>query len=133
MTMHMGVLKHAVCRCFRVAVVVAFAGLVGCLPQTLSPPRIDEALITSADRGCADDGDCVIVDAECCGCTSTGDNAGRTAVNVDAVDAIDERRAAVCPGLCDAAVSRDATCCAELTAACIDAQCEVYGVACPTP
>jgi hypothetical protein len=98
-------------------------------PAVLTPARIDDALITDGDRQCDAEDECVIVDAECCDCRSSGNDAGRTAVNADAVASIEERRATVCSGACSSAISHDDTCCAENEAVCVNGRCEVRGVA----
>lgn len=108
----------------RDAVALMLAMLVGCGPAVL-PSAPDPDLISDDDRRCATASDCIIVQASCCPCNSTGSNAGKTAVAASAVDVIDQRRES-CPAFCSAAVSNSDTCCAE-DVSCVDQRCELTG------
>lgn len=123
--------------CFFFVIACVFVGCVpvdvdtadaGAKDGILDDSAFDEALVTDADRGCAEDNDCVIV-KDCCGC---GGHDLQTAINADFVDDVDARRPVVCGEgelgrPCQTASnSIDEACCAE-RAVCDDGRCSLFG------
>ncbi len=107
-------------------------GLPPAVEKIVAPPVVPTAptaadeRITAADQQCAQDSDCALTTADCCGCNASGKQIG---VRADVVAALAQRRAPVCSGVsCAQSVSDDPTCTAT-KAVCKAGKCEPDGAA----
>ena len=86
--------------------------------------NVPDELVSDAERNCAVDADCALVDSGCCPCANSG---ALMAVNTTSVSAIEARREPLCDGFgCFTVPSADPSCCAD--AICLEGRCEVFGL-----
>jgi hypothetical protein len=99
-----------------IAVACAASCTDACEPRKMAPASVAPGVplemmsvhVTSSERRCSTDADCVVVTEDCCGCAALG---RQTGVRADQVARLNERRGPVCAQtLCESAMSDDPTC-----------------------